>query len=720
MANYRINNRTIHLTVLLICIAVTSCKKSGEHIVINHTLKEEVQIDNNMSIPKVNTDSIKNEIEQRHEKINLKEHRVYYVDFSYSMISDDKYGKYKNKNVKINGKETGKTLLELVKDSLKQSIRNIQGENVFIEIIPFLDNELWPNATPTDVFRIVKGNNFNNSELKMMDEFIDNINAIKKTNGSHYNTHHSIAIKDFLENRISNDNQYHMMILLTDGVDESSKNNLKSGATILDDEWYKTKDNYVFGIFVNLMKDYEITGDLPNRFKGKFNEDIRRFYKQGLNFDFNVFLMEPKDTVEHRKCNIAYIPIGGFIPMFEPTIQEDEHYKYTILEQPYQNSKWIEIQVDTLTPASIRPNIHIGRLSYSYKLNKTNNYANSEFITSGNTIELTIIDEKTPNVKFLLPSNKKDSIPTVTKKMNFCKKLFGIEPEWSDTVTICIQYEKSNDAKFKDKYNNLKLTITEVPEYAELLGAKEMYLDKPIDTLLITFTLKQSHENLNKNSRFKGEFKIENADNFRAVFVNGIPFNNIGPSNIVGKYEFIANECWHPLQTFLFWFLISSLILFTILLSAILIYRTLQPKFTDRIPVMQFGTEPLAAYRNLEPNDFPFQKYGYLNKFIHYVRLDTSVEKESHKIWHIGNILNFKRALQGDIHIHPLEKNIFAKSIEFRPVSNGVSVFVDDQYKCTIETLNETEVLAEKIDNESLYRLIVYGLQQPLIDNDRY
>lgn len=717
MENFKANKKNValYLIALYILVVVTSCKKTGEHYYFCPNTVKQTNIENPTAV--VNTDSIVLAKDQAHKEMFMSEHRVYYVDFSYSMIEG------KNKNVELIDKTTGETiatnkdLLTLVKESLKQSIRNIQGENVCIEIIPFLDSELWKNGKPTDVFRIVKGTDFNNSELKKMDEFIDNISTKKNPkDNTHYDTHHSIAINDFIENRISNENQYHMMILLTDGVDEFYKPRGKalgvpSGVKILQEKWLNIPSNYVFGIYADLNNN--VRDSLAKYFIKMEDscENSRLYHEEGLDFDYNVFILESELQVMHRSNKIAYVAIAGEIPTFEPIEQKDEHYKYTIVEQPTKNSKYIKIQVDTLTHASKRPNKHIAKLTYDYVFSGINNNPNSKFIPSGSTIELTIIDEKTPNIKFILPNSKKESIPCITKKLNYCKRLCGvINPEWSDTVTIRIPYEKSNDAKYKEECNTIKLSINGIPEYAELLTPREVYLDKPMDTLLITFALKPSHESLDKNNNFKGEFIVEDADDFKAVFVNGLPLDSTYSSNIIGTYEIEVNKCWHPLLVSLFWLLILVLILYLLYLIIVSWIIHKKPKFTDKIPAIQFITDPATSYKNLSPDYFDFKNKGHLYEHIDYLRFDSSIRTSQHKTYNIFNPLGIDRTLKGNIYIYPLESNIFAKSIELRPEKGGdISVYVDKIKKIDIKKIELYYPISEINENNTLYKLKIKG-----------
>ena len=733
MGNYNkiiIKHIAFYTIAFMICMAITSCEKTGGCIIVSPNLNANTQIAYRESKSKVNIDSIHNVANEKHKEIDLKEHRVYYVDYSYSMTQG------KNEDVEIRRgektKKTGKTLLALVKDSLKQSIRNIKGENVCIEIIPFLDNELWKNGKPTDVFRIEKGTNFEDSDLEKMDAFIDVIDTIRRPkndginakhkpkNKGHYNTHHSIAINDFLNNRIGDITQYHTMILLTDGVDESHKNHLKKGAQILDEEWEtKTRDKYVFGIFANLPSD-TIKGDLPNRFleNSKYRKH-RCYWQQGLNFDFNVFIIQPEASIEYRTRNIATIPIGGCIPaQIKLETQQDQYYRYTIKEQPNPDSKWINIEVESIDSADKRPNKHEASLSLKYVFEAKDNTKSID-IQSGNTVKLTIIDEKTPNIKLVLPDNKKDLIPCVKVKMNYCKKLAGIDPEWSDTLTVHIPYEKSDDAKFNKGCNSVKLSITEVPGYVELLTPKELYLDKPADTLSIMFALKPSHEDLREDSRFRGQFRVENADLLKAIIVNGVPLKNIVASNVIGEYEVVTNECWHPLFIYLLWLLISLLTLYIIYQLIIRLLLRCKPKFSHKIPAIQFRTDPDAANKNINPyNYFGFMQSGHLGENIEYIRFDTTVRDVVKKTGCIYNPFHICQVLKGNSYIYPIDTNIFAESIELRPTKEGISVLVDRKYKCTIETLGDYKEISTKWENGELYKLSVAGVKPTVINID--
>ena len=180
------------IVLVLSVTLMTSCNMQGEHRTISYDGCLSLDKNEDSYSVAIDRDSLETTNKHISDSITLKEHRVYYVDYSYSMISGE------NKNVDGNGN----TLLDLVKKHLKNSIREIKGENVFIEIIPFLDAELWQGqgGKPLKIFQITKKKSFATNELQEMDAFIDEIEAIKRSNGTHYNTHHSIVLNDFLHN----------------------------------------------------------------------------------------------------------------------------------------------------------------------------------------------------------------------------------------------------------------------------------------------------------------------------------------------------------------------------------------------------------------------------------------------------------------------------------------------------------------------------------------
>ena len=682
-----------HFYLLALSVTfMTSCNMKGGHRTVSYDGSLSIDKNDSSYSIVINRDSLETTNKHISDSITLKEHRVYYVDYSYSMRNK----KYKDKD--------GNTLLDLVKKHLKKSIREIKGENVFIEIIPFLDAELWQEkgSKPSKIFQITKKKTFATKELQEMDAFIDEIEAIKRSDGTDYNTHHSIVINDFLHNRINDNKYYHMMVLLTDGIDESHEQNLPTGANILDNEWAtSTNSKYVFGIFANVLENKELTDELPNRFKGKDNEEKRRFYKKGLNFNFNVCILKQPDVVEHRKHNIVYIPVGGTMPVFIDTIQQDRHYKYT-MSQPVNQSPYLKIRVDTLTPAQERPNIN----NYKFQL-RYNQQNDSQFFLSHQEIDLCVIDEKTPNIKFIIPNQANDSLPCVSQEFEYCKKLFGfLEPEWSDTLTIKIMYEKSNDAKYDEKYNDIKLRISNLPDYVTLISGNEYCLNKPSDTLSIVLTLNHSSAELCDDLTINGYLEVIGAEDLKEVFVNKMPLDYINSSMTIGSIKIKTDKQWHPLLIILIIIFLSLVALWLIAMACIKGYRASRPRIG--IPALQFSTDPPATGLNLNPNHIIFANIleGYSTEFIRSVRYDTNVVAYNHtKVWGIHNWWRLRLALSGDVHEYHLDPNVFADVIELKPTYQGIEVYVDNQYKCTINILDESKKIQEYNNNN----LVVTG-----------
>lgn len=141
------------IVLVLSVTFMTSCNMKGGHRTVSYDGSLSIDKNDSSYSIVINRDSLETTNKHISDSITLKEHRVYYVDYSYSMRNK----KYKDKD--------GNTLLDLVKKHLKKSIREIKGENVFIEIIPFLDAELWQEkgSKPSKIFQITK--NLNSATL---------------------------------------------------------------------------------------------------------------------------------------------------------------------------------------------------------------------------------------------------------------------------------------------------------------------------------------------------------------------------------------------------------------------------------------------------------------------------------------------------------------------------------------------------------------------------
>lgn len=627
------------------------------------------------------------------QNLNLLEHRVYYVDCSGSMTSSN-YG---------NNYGKGNTLLKKVKDSLKVSLLNLDIDSVDIDIIPFYGRK-WNNGV-LQSSTIYKRGEFSLEDRKKIDEIISSITVPE--NSDSWNTHHSIPINDFLTNRISNKKQYHIMILLTDGVDDYNKGDDKeqSGTDALSKNWIKScNENNIYGIYDNLPKD-TIKGSLPQYFMKHACDKL--FWIPGVNFNINIFqLSNTVDEVLLRKDSLIRIPFAGKLPeRIELETKGDKYYRYEIACRPNKNEKYLKIKVSAIHNKEL-PNSWPStlRFVYDWGKHKTNTYN----FPDGEVVSVTIVDEKTPHIKFLVPSQTNDSLPCVSQELGYYKKLFGLfGSEWSDTITIKIPYEKSKDAQYKEEFNKIKLKVSNLPDYVTLLSGNEFCLDKPSDTLSVVLTLNPSSAELCNNLIINGCFEVTGAECLKGIFVNNVPFDNIESSTKIGLFKIETDKRWHPILIFLLCLISLSFLLWLLVMDRIKAFRSKQPRF--KFLFFQFSTIPDAAGENLNPNhilipnDFGFSK-EQLNEYIRCVRISVKVRanKPIPKTWNLRNWWNLKLAMRGDVYERSMDENVFASEIEMRPSYNGIEIYVDGIRKCEITQLEERYQIGRRGD-VSLY-----------------
>lgn len=149
----------------------------------------------------------------------LRERRVYYLDCSFSMVSNKIWGE--------------------VRDNLMSAIDNIQDETAEIIVIPFADNNL-PN--PVLKTMVATATTAGKNELKAK------IRALPKPKATTM-TYHYIPVQDFFTKRVSADRVTYMF-LMTDGEDEDK---LKKTQNELLPKWGAMYGNRnVYGFYVML------------------------------------------------------------------------------------------------------------------------------------------------------------------------------------------------------------------------------------------------------------------------------------------------------------------------------------------------------------------------------------------------------------------------------------------------------------------------------------
>ncbi len=121
----------------------------------------------------------------------LKERRVYYLDCSFSMLTN---GIWKD-----------------VRDNLKKAIDNVSDETTELIVIPFADNTSTnPQLTPMREYATTAGKEKLKSQIDLL--------PMKKQTM----TYHYIPLNDFYNKRVDN-NRVTYMFLMTDGQDEDKK-----------------------------------------------------------------------------------------------------------------------------------------------------------------------------------------------------------------------------------------------------------------------------------------------------------------------------------------------------------------------------------------------------------------------------------------------------------------------------------------------------------------
>ena len=159
----------------------------------------------------------------------IKERRVYYLDCSFSMVS--------NKDI-----VSGKPLWDLVRDNLKKAIDYVVDETTELLVIPFaFDCQTKPSLSPIYAKATAAGKEMIKSE-------IDGLPMNKKTM-----TYHYVPIEDFYNNNRVADDRITYMFLMTDGQDEDPRERTKND--LLPNWGSKYGNKNVFGFYVMLCND---------------------------------------------------------------------------------------------------------------------------------------------------------------------------------------------------------------------------------------------------------------------------------------------------------------------------------------------------------------------------------------------------------------------------------------------------------------------------------
>ena len=600
--------------------------------------------------------------------LNLLEHRVYYVDCSGSMRTNQ----YK-----------GQPLLDIVKDSLKTSLLNLDIDSVDIDIIPFFGKK-WNDGKLTPFPTIHKRGLFSSADEDKIIKIIESI-SVRNENWA---THHSVPINDFLSYRISDERQYHIMILLTDGQDlyNSRNDTAQSGKEVLEKIWSQKCKQKIYGIFVNLPEK-EISGELPNYFKD--NELSKLFFVKGVNFNINIFqLSNISDEVLLRKDSLIRIPFGGKMPeMITLSTEQDKYFRYEIDDKPQKNDKYLKIKVSATHDGKL-PDTWSQKLHFKYNWGEhkqnTYNFPNEEIVS------VTIVDEKTPKLELSGTDNDCKKRMILKRDLSYYRKWHDIGNDYSDTISLSLSYLYSKDVINDPAIKPGSIRIEGLPKYVCVLDSnsnditnKDILLPKSQSGRLnLKFTLRLEDTLLNGDEVDFAKIRFIGVNDYKTIKWNNKRIDKTDDGYVVNAISLNVSENINPIEKVLRWLFILLLFSLFLLWVAIMFTRNfLLDKFSNNSPAFQFKTDPQYTKKGL--NIDIDSLYDYKNRYqcscITNIKIKNSSQKQDFTLisWGICNFWNLKLAFLGDTLLIYVNSHNFFDEIEMKPLKNGILVQVD-------------------------------------------
>ena len=248
----------------------------------------------------------------------LKERRVYYLDCSFSMVSNK--------------------LWEPVRENLKLAIDKVNDETTELIVIPFADNaSTKPTLRPIKALATEDGK-------KQIKSKIDALEINKKTM-----TYHYIPISDFYSLRANSDRVTYMF-LMTDGQDEDP---LQRTRKVLLPQWGKQFVNKnVFGFYVMLH----------NSAKDKKLEDVidgQDHLWKVESADVNINLIRLQSNAIFNAKNDKYfdLPVYGDLRNMTLNAQFVGEIPYKVKKIEYKDSS-IRIWIDSIKGSKMPESLH--------------------------------------------------------------------------------------------------------------------------------------------------------------------------------------------------------------------------------------------------------------------------------------------------------------------------------------------------------------------------
>lgn len=650
------------------------------------------------------------------------EKRIYYLDCSASMTGSKQH--------------PDDNIWEDVKLNLKNAIDAVTDETTELLVVPFANNSDFNQPLPLEC----KQEYATKEGKRELKKYIDNI-ATPDYSVNKTMTYHKIPLIDFVNYRIDSSKETYMF-LMTDGDDEEKRKFGTETFNNMVNNWQQytgVKDGNdisdVYGIYVMLNSKYN------NKTRENLIKRTDYFWQfNTANVNIKRIKLNTEVVYNIRNEETIAIAIDGNIQgiKFKLSTPYPNDIPFEIKETTIQGDKLI---VGILPKENI--DVHSLEESKDYIINVKMDGADEFTLLATPRIKLKCISKRENSVTVTHTQSAKTQSQSIWDNI---KSMIGIDVDrsasfgtvhyypsfaWSsDSITSVVDsiyFNFSQDAKLNNKvYAEFQFVDNEGKPYnSNVLTILDGDTPLPNNILLISNTdfakeLKFVFSPEAETGKHQGYFRLINHNHLHRIdhyFLDHLESkvlteNKNDLNNKVNIFQWTLHYKKHlnPLLKNLLWSLVLLLILYLLYLLILFIIKSKKPTFTDKIPAIQFITDPEKSHKNLEPhNSFIFKNYGHLHEHVEFLKFDTSVQKEQVKKGNIFNPLDITRVLKGNSYIYPLKTNIFAKNIELRPTKDGISVFVDGIYKHTINLLEEYETISQKNEEGTLYKLRIKG-----------
>lgn len=228
----------------------------------------------------------------------LKERRVYYLDCSYSMTSNNIWNE--------------------VCDNLKKAIDDISDETTELIVIPFaLDHD-----GGMDIFTTVANNSGKNRLKKQIDAITPNKSSM---------TYHKVPLEDFYNHRV-HPAKVTYMFLMTDGQDEWKDKKLFP--SLLKQWGDKYSDKNVYGFYVMLHKSARNA-----QIESICDSQNHLWQVETANINVNLIRLQPEAIFNARNDKYFELLIYGNYKEPKFNVSFDENVPYTITKAEVVNGK---------------------------------------------------------------------------------------------------------------------------------------------------------------------------------------------------------------------------------------------------------------------------------------------------------------------------------------------------------------------------------------------